>query len=382
MPDQALSRYTSQSFIQKPHPPPAQHTTMKPTYQPRYLFAVMGAACALHAPQALAADVTITVPSGGGFLIKSPAGQERFRVQDSGEVRAPGLSGATANTNLPCFDAPSGRLGPCAAGIGSGATGATGPTGPTGVTGAAGTGATGTTGATGPTGATGATGATGPTGATGADSVVPGPQGLQGIQGPTGPTGADSVVPGPQGAQGIQGIAGPTGPTGATGATGAAGSSGGGVFVQDNNGANLGTVIDVSVSSQSFVAFLTSTKHYVKLRFNGTIQNESSIYFASADCTGTPYGGSGGTSGNQRFAKTVVYRTTGQLYTLANPDANGLATPLPQATIGITVASVEDSISGVCNASASTQYMFPLTLVTPAAVGLPASVAAPLSFGP
>ncbi len=355
---------------------------MKPKYQPRYLFAVLGAAYALHPPLVLAADLSFTPPSGGGFVIKSPGGaQERFRVQGTGEVTVPGLNGAPTANNLTCFDS-AGRLGPCAAGIGSGATGATGPTGPTGATGATGTGATGTTGATGPTGSMGATGATGPTGATGADSVVPGPQGLQGIQGPTGPTGADSVVPGPQGVQGIQGSAGPTGPTGATGATGAAGSSGGGVFVQDNNGVNLGTVIDVSVSSQSYVAFLTSTKHYVKLRFNGTIQNESSIYFTSADCTGTPYGGSGGTSGNQRFAKTVVYRTTGQLYTLANPDANGLATPLPQATLGITVASIEDSISGVCNSSASTQYMFPLTLVTPAAVGLPASVAAPLSFGP
>ena len=212
--------------------------------------------------------------------------------------------------------------------------------------------------------------------------MVAGPQGLQGIQGPTGPTGADSVVPGPQGLQGIQGIAGPTGPTGATGATGAAGTSGGGVTVQDNNGVNLGTVVDMSVSSQSFVAFLTSTKHYVKLRLNGTVQYESSIYFTSADCTGTPYGGSGGTSGNPRFAKTVIYRTTGQLYTLANPDANGLATPVPQATLGITVASIEDSTTGACTSSVSTQHMFPLTLVTPAAVGLPAFVAAQLSFGP
>lgn len=186
------------------------------------LLLALGAAYGVYAPSAQAADITATVPSGGGFVIRNSAGtQERLRVQDSGEVLAPGLSGAPANTNLTCFDGPTGRLGPCAGGVGTGATGATGaigPTGPTGATGPAGvTGVTGATGATGPTGATGATGATGPTGPTGADSTVPGPQGPQGIQGPPGPTGADSTVPGPQGPQGIQGIQGPTGPTGPAG---------------------------------------------------------------------------------------------------------------------------------------------------------------------
>lgn len=194
---------------------------MKTNFSPLRVIAAIGAVYALHAPLALAADISATVPSGGGFVIKNSTGtQERFRVQDSGEVLAPGLSGATTNTNLTCFDGPTGRLGPCAAGVGTGATGATGPAGPTGATGATGTGATGATGATGPTGATGATGATGPTGATGAtgaDSTVPGPPGVQGIQGPTGPTGADSTVPGPQGTQGVQGIPGPTGPTGPAG---------------------------------------------------------------------------------------------------------------------------------------------------------------------
>ncbi|KRD26903.1 hypothetical protein ASE39_00900 [Acidovorax sp. Root267] len=347
------------------------------------LIGALGAAYALHSPVALAADISATVPSGGGFVIKNSTGtQERFRVQDSGEVLAPGLSGATPNTSLTCFDSPTGRLGPCAAGIGSGATGATGPTGPTGATGATGAGATGATGATGPAGAVGATGAAGPTGATGAASAVQGPTGAQGPAGPTGPTGADSSVAGPTGAQGIQGVQGATGPAGATGATGAAGAAGGGLGVRDNSSTSLGTVIDISVSSQSYVAVMTSTKHYVKLRFNGTIQNESSIYFVSTDCTGTPYGGSGGTSSNQRFAKTVVYRSTGQLYTLSNPDANGLATPVSQATLGIDVNSIEDNVSGTCTTSASTQHMFPLTLVTPASVGLPNSIAAPLSFTP
>ena len=194
---------------------------MKYRFHSLPLIVALGAVYAAHGTTALAADISATVPSGGGFVIKNSTGtQERFRVQDSGEVRAPGLSGATPNNNLTCFDGPTGRLGPCAGGIGTGATGATGatgPTGPAGATGAVGTGATGSTGAMGLTGVTGATGATGPTGATGAASAVPGPQGIQGIQGPAGPTGADSTVAGPQGPQGIQGIAGPTGPTGPAG---------------------------------------------------------------------------------------------------------------------------------------------------------------------
>jgi len=261
---------------------------MKYPFHPLRLIVALGAAYALYNPVALAADISATVPSGGGFVIKNSTGtQERFRVQDSGEVLAPGLSDAPANINLTCFDVPTGRLGPCAAGIGAGATGATGPVGPTGATGSTGpagatgaagpvgvtgttgmAGPTGVTGAVGPTGAAGAIGATGPagaigatgaagaigatgpagaigatgpagvigatgaTGATGADSTVPGPQGLQGpqglpgIQGPTGAAGANSAVPGPVGPTGTQGLQGPTGPTGLAGATGAMGPAG------------------------------------------------------------------------------------------------------------------------------------------------------------
>lgn len=207
-----------------------QEPHMKSLFRPMRLIGAISAVYALHAPLALAADISATVPSGGGFVIKNSTGtQERFRVQDSGEVRAPGLSGAAANTNLTCFDGPTGRLGPCAGGIGTGATGATGPTGPTGPTGAVGpTGSTGTAGGVGTTGGTGPTGATGVTGATGATGTqgTAGVTGATGPAGPTGATGADSTVPGPQGTQGLQGIPGATGSAGAVGATGAPGPTG------------------------------------------------------------------------------------------------------------------------------------------------------------
>ncbi|MBD9407998.1 collagen triple helix repeat protein [Acidovorax delafieldii] len=180
----------------------------------RYKSLWAGQAClALATFSVHAADVSITPPPGGGFVVKGPANTERLRVQDSGEVRVPSLSGtANNNASVLCFDGPTGRLGQCAPGVTTGATGATGATGPAGLTGA-----TGATGATGPAGLTGATGATGPSGATGS-------AGATGATGPAGTPGAQGVA-GLTGATGATGAAGPAGATGATGPQGPAGSN-------------------------------------------------------------------------------------------------------------------------------------------------------------
>ncbi|QQB52954.1 collagen-like protein [Delftia acidovorans] len=199
---------------------------------PALLLAVL--ACAgLHAPTAFAADVSITLPANGDFVIKNSVGAERLRVQRTGEVLVPALPADTATgSQLLCVAGATGQLVHCAAGVGAGATGATGATGPAGATGATGaTGVTGVTGANG-TGATGATGPTGPTGATGATGAtgVQGAIGVQGATGVTGPTGAtgSTGMTGATGATGIgaTGSTGATGPTGATGATGTAGTAG------------------------------------------------------------------------------------------------------------------------------------------------------------
>lgn len=164
------------------------------------------------APSVRAADVSITLPQGGGFSVRSSTAEERLRVQTDGTVLLPALPAAPQQGQLTCFDSASGRLGGCSPAATSGLAGAPGVTGPAGATGA--TGPAGATGATGPAGATGATGSVGPTGATGAagSAGATGPQGLQGIQGPAG-------VTGPAGATGA------TGPAGETGATGPAGGS-------------------------------------------------------------------------------------------------------------------------------------------------------------
>ena len=116
-----------------------------------------------------AADISATVPANGGFVVKGAGGtQERLRVEDNGEVRIPGLSSSRAGTTVVCMDALTGRLGPCDAGVATGATGPAGPAGATGPAGPAGaTGPAGPAGATGPAGPAGATGPAGPAGATG-----------------------------------------------------------------------------------------------------------------------------------------------------------------------------------------------------------------------
>lgn len=110
-----------------------------------------------------AQDVTVTPPSGGGFVL------------ESGSLTVVGLPAAAQQGNSVCFNAVTGVVGPCAAGANVGPTGPTGPAGATGATGPAGVGSvgpTGATGAAGPAGPTGATGATGPTGAIGPGGVL------------------------------------------------------------------------------------------------------------------------------------------------------------------------------------------------------------------
>lgn len=165
-----------------------------------FAAAIVLSGAAMAAPGG--ADITITPPANGGFVIKNNAGNaERFRVMETGDVYLPNLPNTTEAGSVACYDSVTGRLGKCAAGaiVGSpGPTGATGATGPAGVT-----------------GATGATGQAGPAGLTGGIGL-PGPAGQTGAQGPTGPAG----LQGPTGATGDIGLPGPAGPTGPAGASG------------------------------------------------------------------------------------------------------------------------------------------------------------------
>ncbi len=377
----------------------------KPTAASPWLILTLSSVAALHAAGALAADITLTPPAGGGFVIKNQAGQERLRVQDTGQVLIPALPSTSASgTHVTCHDG-AGQLMPCAAGVGAGATGATGPAGaagavgptgptgagtpgatgvagpmgPTGVTGAVGpagptgAGIPGATGATGPTGATGATGATGPTGSTGAQGL----QGIQGLQGAPGSTGGVGPVgpmgsQGAQGAQGNQGIQGIPGPTGATGATGPAGSGG----VQLVDGANnvLGKVLSATRSS---ITIVTSTGHLLVMSWDGTVPNGQIYYQGSGGnlCSGTAFLNSGNSTPASIYAKTLVW--SGSLASFMVPAS------APQSN-GTVLSAAMSGITGIdnpaCGTSSSTQHAWQLQTITPALVGLPATITPPLVF--
>jgi hypothetical protein len=71
----------------------------------------------LGAQAAHAVDVAVAPPAAGGFVVQNAGGTlDRFRVQESGTVLAPGLSGATPVGSALCFDSGTGQLGPCLAG--------------------------------------------------------------------------------------------------------------------------------------------------------------------------------------------------------------------------------------------------------------------------
>ncbi|WP_336693490.1 hypothetical protein [Delftia acidovorans] len=75
---------------------------------PALLLALLAWA-GLHAPAALAADVSITLPANGDFVIKNSVGAERLRVQRTGEVLVPALPADTATgSQLLCVDGVAG----------------------------------------------------------------------------------------------------------------------------------------------------------------------------------------------------------------------------------------------------------------------------------
>src|SRR2546427_341010 len=98
--------------------------------------------------------------------------------------------------------------------------------------------------------------------------------GPAGPQGPTGPQGPQ----GPQGAQGQQGAQGPQAPAGLP------------FTVFEKNGAALGSMLALSGRTVTYAD--PSASHYiwtVDLFTAVPTLPQATLYFASADCTGTPY---------------------------------------------------------------------------------------------
>ena len=118
---------------------------------------LLGFAMALSTTMTLAADVTLTPPSGGSVVIQSAPATPALRIAPGPTVQLPGLPSAAEYETPVCQDA-SGTLGRCnATAIGTpGPRGEIGPIGPVGPAGAIGP--------QGPAGPQGPTGPQGPAG--------------------------------------------------------------------------------------------------------------------------------------------------------------------------------------------------------------------------
>src|SRR5215471_16602483 len=156
---------------------PRRSTMNGRRFRQRPLAIALATSLALGSAKALAVDVEIRTPPGGGFAVRDSAGTllRLFVNGATGEVTIPFLVAAPQQPNGVCFQNGTGLLGQCP-------PGSQGPQGPQGAQGA---------------------------------------QGAQGSQGPQGPQGVQGT-----GAQGSQGSQGAPGSTGAQGSAGAQGSIG------------------------------------------------------------------------------------------------------------------------------------------------------------
>ena len=155
------------------------------------------------------------------------------------------------------------------------------------------------------------------------------------------------------------------------------GGGGSGKVLVDANNVTLGTI--VGFSNRASVTVITSGGYVVDITLelvNGFPFDSDQIWWTGASCTGSPYLNDGGSSGQKRNSNYLVYSGSNTtLYTLANPSANGVSTSvaIPGGT-----QSIENS--GSCSSSTGGTSGWALTATTNAAVGLPTTIAYPLTI--
>jgi hypothetical protein len=125
----------------------------------------------------------------------------------------------------------------------------------------------------------------------------------------------------------------------------------------------------------AYVTIKTSTGHLVSIGMDGLVVL-GQMYWNGGTCgSGTGIMNSGiSTASRKYYCKVVIRSVSGTLYTTGPCDANGLTDSLQPG--GVT--NIESG--GVCSASASSNYGWVLSVTTNTAIGLPASIALPLSF--
>lgn len=177
---------------------------------------------------------------------------------------------------------------------------------------------------------------------------------------------------------------GPIGPVGPVGPVGPQGPSGAALRLKDATGVTLGLVL---TSTRSDVTFQTSTGHQTVINWTGTFP-AAQIYYSSfnsgtSTCSGNAYYNSGYTDTNPPIAiygKWMVY--SGSLDSLMvlsqssqQNDGTALTTVIPAGTL----FGFDNPGCRAYNMTSGRQ-LWPLTNVTPADVGLPATITPPLSI--
>jgi hypothetical protein len=143
-----------------------------------------------------------------------------------------------------------------------------------------------------------------------------------------------------------------------------------GPLLRDANGVVLGEIVSIQ-SEGAIYTIITSTDYLVDINFDGTFPQQAFLY-SGTSCSGTPYL-EGGSVSRELLGNTVVYSSSqGTLLIPAGPLTSGAASSVP-----VNWSSVSDP----CENSAGTGfYGWPLVATTAANVGLPATIAAPLSY--
>ena len=79
-------------------------------------LALAVAAMLAAASTAHAADVTVTPPSGGGFVVQTPSAQALFSIDANGQLTIANLDSAPAQATPLCYADTSGAVGKCTGG--------------------------------------------------------------------------------------------------------------------------------------------------------------------------------------------------------------------------------------------------------------------------
>ena len=151
------------------------------------------------------------------------------------------------------------------------------------------------------------------------------------------------------------------------------GSSGSGPKLVDNNSVTLGTILAFGWNGS--VQVLTSSGYIVNILMepdsSGNDFPIDQINWTGSSCTGNPYLNDGGETGTKEYYKILCYSgQSGSLYKLASPDTYGLST-----SVAVTTPDIENP---TCM-TGGTNSGWALTSVTLTGVGLPSSIAYPLT---